>query len=123
MCKYVVEISDKNRTSLKVVVELPIVGEDRWSVLDKGIWACNSGVAKIIDKTNYKIAKKEIVPHKHLNLCNAEKTNWAGVTLWDFQGLADVNQCGSGVMPEGWSLKFEFNYPHKASVISWRVVG
>jgi hypothetical protein len=123
MGKYLVEISDKSKNALKLMVELPIIGKDRWRALDKGVWSFNSGIANIIDKTNYKTLNNKIIPHKHLNLWNAEKLGWVGVTLWDFQGLADINQNGSGIVQNGWSVNFEYDFSFKATIITWRIVG
>lgn len=123
MSNYLIEINDKSETSLKIKVELPIVGQDKWTVLDKAGWVYNAGVAKIIDKTNYKTLKGEKpIVHKHLNLSNTEKVFWAGVILWDFQGSAKINQSGSGVIEQGWSLKIDYCQPRSSKIIRWRII-
>lgn len=128
MSKYVVEISDKNETSLQIVVTLPLVGQDKWSSLDKGVWAYNSGAATILDKTNYNVFKGEfprdsVTIHKHLVLSNTPEVSWTGVVLWDFKGWTDANESGNGRMRDGWSLSVGYGSSGGASNLRWKVVG
>jgi hypothetical protein len=125
MSKYVVEISDKNQIRSKILVEFPIIGQDKWTILDDAGWVFEFGVANVIDKTNYKNPGNsgKAVFHKHLNLCNCGKFIWAGVTLWDFQGPEGVNQRGKGVMQNGWSLKSDYGSAAVGpQIIRWEIV-
>lgn len=127
MSKHIIEISDKNETSLQIVVTLPLVGQDKWSSLTKGVWVYNSGAATTIDKTNYNVFKgspgDSVTVHKHLILCNTPEVSWSGVVLWDFKGWTDVNGGGNGFMRDGWSLSAGYGNPNGASNVRWKVVG
>ena len=123
MSSYVVEIFDQTETFLKIKVELLTFGQNIWTALEPGVWAFNSGLVNIIDKTNYK--NNQIVYHKHLNICNNGEVSWAGVTLWDFQGSRHVNRSGSGIVAKGWTSlkKTDDVCLESPKIIRWKVVG
>jgi hypothetical protein len=127
MSKFVVEVSDKNEAALKIVVNLPLIGIDSWSSLEKGVWSYNSGAATIIDKTKYNPFMGDshdgIQVHKHLALSNTPHFSWGGVVLWDFKGWTDANESGAGFMRDGWSLTVGYGNSKGASIIKWRLVG
>jgi len=104
MGKHVIEISDQSETSLQIVVNRPVIGQDQWSSLNKGVWAYNSGALAIVDKTNYNIflgdAEDGITLHKHLVLYNTPFASQAGAMLWDFLGWTSVNESGTGGLRE-----------------------
>lgn len=125
MNKHIIEISDKNETSLQIVVNRPVVGQDKWSSLNKGVWAYNSGAINIIDKTDYNIFKGDpgdgITLHKHLILCNTPHISRTGVVLWDYLGWTGVNDGGTGVMWDGWSYSVGGS-PNGGSAIRWTLI-
>ena len=127
MSKHVVQISDKNEVSLQIVVNRPIVGQDNWTSLQKGIWAYESGATQLIDKTNYNIFKGDpddgITLHMHLVLSNTPHVSWTGVVLWDFMGWTSVNDNGTGGMKDGWSLTMGSGNSNGFTPVRWKIVG
>jgi hypothetical protein len=127
MSKHIVEISDKNDTSVQIVVDRPVLGQDNWSSLQKGVWAYERGAMQLIDKTNYNIFKGDpedgITLHMHLILCNTPHVSWTGVMLWDFMGWTSVNTSGSGAMRDGWSLTMGYGNQNGFTPLRWKIVG
>jgi len=116
MGKYVVSMTSDEDQPISILVSIPIIGQNTWKTIDKGVWRYNSGACYIHSATNVagflEPSARVIKPHKHLVLCNTPTVSYGtGVYFYDFKGWTEINDTGIGLLGNNWSL---------ASVVSYR---
>ena len=116
MAKYVVGITDKNDSTIQILVEQPLVGKIKWKTLEHGIWVTNSGGAKLARD------KKSLGDRNSLCLSNTPSYSWTGVRLYNFEGYIEVNDSGNGYMVNGWSYNTGYG-DNGYTGVKWNVIG